>query len=151
MSTYKELYDETINEVWNEKVEEISFLFGVDASELFEEHDPIAYRCGFNDWLDGAEARCDCGKEIDTDTLHDSDMDDTVECAICKGTHFECGQCNELRTMDQESETSDLCRYCWNENNDLDAVKDDDHAPVDEAKAEFKADGETIDRITKEP
>lgn len=49
-----ERYNEYIDEIYQEQIDAIPFLMGARASKLFEENDPIAYRCGKNDWEDGA-------------------------------------------------------------------------------------------------
>lgn len=39
-------YDEMLNECYPE-------VFGIEPARILLECDPIAYRCGFHDWLDG--------------------------------------------------------------------------------------------------
>jgi len=64
-------YDEMLDEVSGEiRIGSITF----DASRVLEELDPIAYRCGFSDWLDGAEL-----EEIDGEYYEQSEVDDIKE------------------------------------------------------------------------
>jgi hypothetical protein len=51
-------YDDMLNECYPE-------LFGLQPSRILREVDPIQYRCGFYDWLDG--------EDIDSDTLTGED------------------------------------------------------------------------------
>lgn len=46
-----DMYDDYINEL-NGPVMVMGCKYG-DAAKLWEEIDPTAYRCGYNDWLDG--------------------------------------------------------------------------------------------------
>ena len=57
MSEAIEAYDDMLNEVYPETP------FGIPASRILRECDPIAYRCGFADWADA--------EGIDTDDLED--------------------------------------------------------------------------------
>ena len=87
--TYKDLYDQMLDEC----SETCPTCSAYGASRILEEMDPIAYRCGFADWTDSlrdSKPMCDCGNEIED---FDVDMDDDVECGVCKGTHFQCCQC----------------------------------------------------------
>jgi hypothetical protein len=51
-----ELYDEMLDECNDEIV--IGYI-RLSPSTVLKECDPIAYRCGFNDWLDSAELTTD--------------------------------------------------------------------------------------------
>ena len=51
-------YDEMLDETLSVSLQEMG---GFDASRVLKALDPIAYRCGFHDWLDG--------EGIDSDTL----------------------------------------------------------------------------------
>lgn len=53
-----ERYDEMLDETLSVSLPEMG---GFDASRVLKALDPIAYRCGFHDWLDG--------EGIDSDTL----------------------------------------------------------------------------------
>ena len=55
-------YDEMLDECYG-PVKMGTFIF--DASSVLRELDPTAYRCGFNDWLDG--------EDEDTRTAAESD------------------------------------------------------------------------------
>lgn len=56
MSEAMKAYDEMLDEVHGEPM-------GYPASRILREVDPIAYRTGFHDWLDG--------EEVDLDSLED--------------------------------------------------------------------------------
>lgn len=45
----EKMYDQMLDEVYP------PFMDMYDASRVLKEVDPIAYRCGMNDWLDGEE------------------------------------------------------------------------------------------------
>ena len=53
----KAAYDDMLNECAGE-VRIGSLVF--DPARIVEELDPIAYRCGFNDWADGGPDRWEC-------------------------------------------------------------------------------------------
>ena len=57
MSEAIDAYDDMLDEVYAETP------FGIPASRILRECDPIAYRCGFHDWTDA--------EGIDTDDLED--------------------------------------------------------------------------------
>ena len=57
-----ERYDEMLDECYPVALPEFG---GFDASRVLRALDPIAYRCGFYDWLDG--------EGIDSDTLTGDD------------------------------------------------------------------------------
>lgn len=44
-----EAYDDMLDEVYPDQI------FGIPASRILREVDPIAYRVGFSDWLDSPE------------------------------------------------------------------------------------------------
>jgi len=48
-----QIYDEMLDECYSDQLESITFIHLSSVSRLLSEYDPIAYRCGFNDWLDG--------------------------------------------------------------------------------------------------
>lgn len=53
----KEMYDEMWNEGYGPvKIGSLTF----DPAKIVEELDPIAYRCGFNDYVDGLPQRWEC-------------------------------------------------------------------------------------------
>jgi len=52
-SMLHDLYDQMLDECYSDQLENITFIHLSSASRLLSEYDPIAYRCGFNDWLDG--------------------------------------------------------------------------------------------------
>lgn len=43
-------YDECLDDIYFEEVNQISFISLPSPSELLKEHDPIAYRCGYADF-----------------------------------------------------------------------------------------------------
>lgn len=45
-------YDESLDDIYQEEIDQISFISLPCPSELLKEHDPIAYRCGYNDFVD---------------------------------------------------------------------------------------------------
>jgi hypothetical protein len=55
-----ELYDEMLDECNDEIV--IGYI-RLSPSTVLKECDPIAYQCGFNDWLDSAELTTDESEE----------------------------------------------------------------------------------------
>lgn len=77
MATARDLYDDMLDEV------------GIDLSayspaRVLREVDPVAYDCGFADYLDSLDIECeDCGERIDTSDL---DMEDAVpeRCERCE-------------------------------------------------------------------
>ena len=118
---------------------------------------PIDYRVGFSDWLDSFaqdEQTCTergCRNTIDKDIIYDAGKDDDAVCGVCAGTYFECDQCREIKPNAVQSDTTDLCLACFKENEAERESEDvEDDKPVDEDKAQFKADAVTIDRTTKE-
>jgi len=52
-SMLHDLYDQMLDECYSDQLENITFIHLSSASNLLSEYDPIAYRCGFNDWLNG--------------------------------------------------------------------------------------------------
>ncbi len=48
MKDYEQMYDDFLDEIYGE----INVGVTLSASKVLSECDPIAYRCGFNDWLD---------------------------------------------------------------------------------------------------
>ena len=48
-----QIYDDMLDECYSDQFENITFIHLSSASNLLAEYDPIAYRCGFSDWLDG--------------------------------------------------------------------------------------------------
>ena len=45
-------YDEMLDDTYQEEIDQVSFISLPCPSELLKEHDPVAYRCGYNDYLD---------------------------------------------------------------------------------------------------
>ena len=120
--TYKELYNEWINEVWASDIDGLPSWVtgGKEPAQIMEDNDPIMYRCGFADWLDGTsdqDIQCDsCTNTVDSHHIvNDCDMDDEVECQVCAGTHFECEGCNELFEVDEMYKDSGMCLTCYEE------------------------------------
>jgi len=59
-----ELYDEMLDELYSPiNIAGIEF----DPSRVLKELDPIAYQCGFNDWLDSCDLTTD-ENELETET-----------------------------------------------------------------------------------
>jgi len=114
--TYKDLY----NQMLDECSETCPTCQSYGAARILEEMDPIAYRCGFSDYLDSLsdqDIQCDsCTNTIDSHHIvNDCGMDDEVECQVCAGTHFECEGCNELFEVDEMYKGSGMCEACAEE------------------------------------
>jgi len=45
-------YDDMLDEIYKEQIDQVNFISLPCASELLKEHDPVAYRCGYNDFVD---------------------------------------------------------------------------------------------------
>lgn len=45
-------YDESLDDIYQEEIDQVSFISLPYPSELLKAHDPVAYRCGYNDYLD---------------------------------------------------------------------------------------------------
>ncbi|QDP64807.1 MAG: hypothetical protein GOVbin2917_122 [Prokaryotic dsDNA virus sp.] len=45
-------YDEMLDEIYQDEVDQVSFVSLPCPSELLKENDPVAYRCGYNDFVD---------------------------------------------------------------------------------------------------
>lgn len=45
-------YDRMLDDAYQEEIDQVSFISLPCPSELLKEHDPVAYRCGYNDYLD---------------------------------------------------------------------------------------------------
>ena len=112
MTTYRDLYDQMINEVYNHHIDGLPHWItgGFSASRLMRENDPVDYRCGFVDWLDGEEFKCACGRTFRNVNV---DKDDDVECYVCSGDEFECESCGELFDCDEMSRINDMCSECY--------------------------------------
>ena len=41
-----------LDEIYKEQIDQVNFISLPCASELLKEHDPVAYRCGYNDFVD---------------------------------------------------------------------------------------------------
>ena len=118
--TYKDMYNDMLDEIYQELVDNApSWMtkYG-SASRTMEENDPIMYRCGFCDWLDGLDdARCDeCGDGFKPEKDY-VDMDDDVICTVCKGEQFKCEGCDELFDLDEPDQT--LCSACQQEESEV--------------------------------
>ena len=114
MTTYRDLYDQMIDEVYNFYIDGLPHWItgGLRASRLMMENDPVDYRCGFTDWLDGEEFECACGRTFRDVNV---DKDDDVECSVCSGEEFECESCGELFDCNLESKENCVCIYCLEE------------------------------------
>jgi len=50
-----QIYDDMLDDCYSDQLENITFINLPSTSRLLAEYDPVAYRCGFNDWLDGID------------------------------------------------------------------------------------------------
>jgi hypothetical protein len=57
LSEQLDQYDDMLNEVYPETP------FNIEASRILAECDPIAYRCGFHDWLDSEDMEQEDGDD----------------------------------------------------------------------------------------
>jgi len=82
MATFKELYDEYLDELCRTPNPP-----GFNYSDLLKSHSPVTYNAGFNDFLDDASRfRCgECGTELTSDEVRGADLDDETICGKCKG------------------------------------------------------------------
>lgn len=120
MKTYRDLYDEWIDQLYEYELDELPSWVtgGRTPSRIMAENDPIMYRCGFSDWFDSetlSGVRCDCGNELDADWItQNCDMDDLVECPVCRGDAFECEECGEIYDTAQRVSVDgeDMCPSC---------------------------------------
>jgi len=116
---YKELYDEFLNEVYEAEYDAAPDWMKKwnDAASALEDCDPTMYRCSFSDWTDSLRDSppvCDtCRKREVTD--FDVDINDEVECEVCKGGSFVCDACDEVFDMDDANEVGEkvLCSECF--------------------------------------
>ena len=114
MRVYGDLYDEALNEIYGEQMENLPLWVtgGKTPAELMAENDPTAYRCGFADWTDSlrdSPPDCDeCGRTIEDFDVCD---DDDIVCPVCKGDAFECSECGEVKDND-ELDDGDVCKAC---------------------------------------
>lgn len=91
----KDMYDDMLDEFYDK------FMGQYDPSQVLEEIDPIAYRCGFNDWADSLDPIwiCpECGEEHD-------DEDDAINC--CQPDMWKCSECG--KEFDDEQDADDCC------------------------------------------
>jgi hypothetical protein len=152
-TTYGDLYDNMLDGIYEEPMKGLPFL-GCSASKLMKEMAPTDYRVGFADWLDSVsqdEQTCTergCRNKIDPDTVCNAGQDDDMVCGVCAGTHFECGQCNEIKPNSEESETTDLCASCFKENEEEE--DEGTHPPEQEDEDEFEEEVEVDDDHAEE-
>lgn len=72
-SEYSKMYDDMLDGYYEDyNVGRICFT----ASQVLKECDPIAYRCGFNDWIDEIDKPWQCGQ---CDTRHETE-EEAEEC-----------------------------------------------------------------------
>lgn len=45
-------YDGMLDDIYQEEIDQVSFISLPCPSELLKEHDPVAYRCGYTDFVD---------------------------------------------------------------------------------------------------
>ena len=96
MATYGEMYDEMLDEVLGPvTIGSLEY----EASRVMREVDPVAYRCGFNDWTGGGGFECDeCGDsfcpDVDTD-------DEYPERLLCDGF------CAHCAAVEAETDSAD--------------------------------------------
>jgi len=115
--TYGDLYDEMLNEC----IKTCPTCERYGGARILKELDPIAYRCGFSDWLDSVanSMMCKCGNDVGPDIVYDSGKEDEVKCAVCKGLAVECDGCHEITAMDNatwlQDEEIHLCLECVKE------------------------------------
>jgi hypothetical protein len=152
MTTYKEMYDDMLNECycdipWKKLPR--------TPAELMEDNDPTMYRCGFSDWLDSLEdVYCTsrgCDRVISRDTVQDASEEDEVVCEVCAGTHFVCRDCGELFPVGEQSEDDELCKDCYEHNKedeDEGEISKEDCGPCPPVPA--APDREGTDHTTKE-
>ena len=57
MSIVKDAYDEFLDELHDENPGTFG---GYSGARIMREIDPVAYRCGFVDWIDGQPERWEC-------------------------------------------------------------------------------------------
>lgn len=77
MTLWRDRYDEMLDECC-EPVSVLGMTYPV--SQVLAEVDPVAYRCGFADWISCAGLDCEsCGAEVYPDVC----MDDPVEPVLC--------------------------------------------------------------------
>ena len=107
--TYKDLYDQMLNEC----SEMCATCQDFGASRILEELDPIAYRCGFCDWLDSVDYQlcCDNCDAMFYPDKDDVSQDDDIECGVCNGTQWSCNDCEEVFDNDKPS-FDGVCEDC---------------------------------------
>lgn len=73
-----EMYDDCLNEIYETvKLGNLE----VEPADIIREFDETAYRCGFNDWMDGEDFDCvDCGKRLDEDFKFMADQNTVPRC-----------------------------------------------------------------------
>ena len=74
---YEEQYDDMLNECYDE-------VFGILPSRILSECDPIAYRCGMNDYLDGLDFCddpnfCELEEELSVVQSEIEDIEEEIE------------------------------------------------------------------------
>ncbi len=104
-----EQYDNMLDECH----EQCSYV-SASPSDLIKEHDPVAYRCGFNDWLDGeSRDRLECvdDRYFDADEFNSFDLP------------WECDECGDEC---DESDNDGLCDTCEEERLEDEAADEED-------------------------
>lgn len=73
------------------------------ASKILSECDPVAYRCGFNDWLDGESLY-----EVDGEYYHGSDLEGIKDELIDELENDISDHEDDLETLDEEDEPEEV-------------------------------------------
>ena len=130
-----EMYDQWLDEVYESEYEAAPDWMKKwnSPSEAFEDCDPIAYRCGYSDFVQPEQFEgmdCpECGEAFDEHDVHrlvnDCDEDDTLECCVCAGTRFRCTMCDETCDVDHHV-PGGLCPLCVDEAMEVMEEDDDD-------------------------
>lgn len=119
--TYGDMYDDWLVELYQSSLDTVPFLRHVSAAKLMKEHDPVGYRCGFADFIEGlmdTGVKCSCCDDhsVDKDRIYRSDSEDEVLCGVCAGDEFECESCGEILEESEESEEEEgVCQGCYDQ------------------------------------
>ena len=112
--TFGELYSDWLEEILESELVGVALptwlTDGMPLAEIYKANDPIAYRCGFADWLQVDNLQgWNCEECVEEFTEHDINRaindctsDDDAVCCVCAGTRWRCDTCGETFDNDQE-------------------------------------------------
>lgn len=133
----EERYDALLDELYQDKMEDIPPLRGQRVSRLIRENSPTDYRCGKVDWLDGEDIREFDGEEWDGSDLDEAKeaVEDALDCEI----------------SDKETEEGEAESAVEKAEERVSAASEEDSADsLDDAKAELEAARDVLSDVQSE-